>query len=204
MPDYNPPSVVGGLSTLNSYVIVENQLPMTTLRIWANGSTPIGQKIGATGGRDQVPIDAAFLPLTVGTSVTATQEDLGGTPSNPSKPELVRAVPDVTKDKDALAHAYFQETVYRCVDFLRISGLEPGAKFEVYQPLGSRIADGETYNGPADKVTDTVVDADPLMLRQLAGSAAGDTKYPMPIVAVPMLTGEKLPVLTIEEAVDCG
>jgi hypothetical protein len=206
MPDFLPPKVVGELSTLNTYVIVENHQPGTTLKIWADGTTLIGTKAGAAGGRDQVPIDPSFLPLTKDTSVTATQEDPGGPPSKPSPVSvIVQPVPN------PLNQARFEGTVYRCVVFLRVSGLTPGAKFEVHQPgasgigPGSRIGQGETYNGPADVVlTQTVGHTNPLILRQIAGPVMSDAQYPMPIVAVPMLPGQKLPRLTIKEALDCG
>jgi hypothetical protein len=206
MPDFLPPKVVGEISTLNTYVIVENHLAGTTLKVWANGVKVIGTKTGAAGGHDQITIDPSFLPLTQGMAVTATQEDPGGPPSNPSPdPVIVQSVPN------PLNQAQFDGTVYRCVDYLGTFGLTPGAKFEVHQPgasgigPGSLIGKGETYNGPAEAVLTTPVsDANPLILRQIAGPLTSDAQYPMPIVPVPLVPDQKLPRISIVEALDCG
>jgi len=212
MPDFLPPKVVGELSTLNTYVIVENHQPGITLKVWADGNTLIGSKIGAEGGRDKVSINSNFLPLKVGTSITATQESPGEPPSRPSPiPVIIQAVPN------PLNQARFEGTIYHCVDFLRTSGLTPGAKVEVHQPgasgigPGSLIGQGETYNGPADiGLTQTVNDVNPLIIRQIAGPLTSDARYPMPIVPIPRLLAQtpaevlnKLPQLTIKEALDC-
>lgn len=205
MPDFLPPKVVGELSTLNTYVVVENHQPGTTIKIWADETTLIGTKTGATGGRDQVSINPSFLPLTGGTSLTATQEDSDGFPSKRSPvPVIVQVVPN------PLNRVRFEGTVYSCVDFLRASGLTPGAKFEVHQPSasggsGAPIGQGETYNGSADIVLNQTVDnVNPLILRQIANSLTSDALYPMPIIAAPMASDRKLPQLTVKEALDCG
>ena len=136
MPDLLPPKVIGELSTLNTYVIVENQQAGATLRIWANDTTEIATKAGAAGGRDQLFIDPAFLPLAVGTAITATQEDAGGSSKPSPVPVVVQRVPSPP------SKAQFIGAIYTCVSFVRVIGLTPGATFEVHQPGRRRYRTG--------------------------------------------------------------
>jgi hypothetical protein len=122
MPDLNPPKVVGELSILNEYVVVENHLPGTQVNVWADAATVIGTISSAAGGRDQIPIDPVFLPLKAHWSITATQEWPGGPPS------LHSPVPVLVQDPSASPPVAFEETVYDCVSFLRTFGPPPGAR----------------------------------------------------------------------------
>lgn len=203
MSDSFRPKLVGEVSTLNTYVVVENHLPGTTLKILSDGTTLIGTKTNSIGGRDQVIIDPPFLPLTEGASLTATQEESGGPPSYPSLPiKVKRAVP---------SHGRFDGIIYRCVDFVRVSGLTEGSAFEVHEAPASgtspasRIGQGTTYNGWADvSLTRPVSNSMPLTLRQIVGPANDFSTYPIPIIPVPVTVPGKLPRLTIFEASDCG
>lgn len=207
MPNFLPPVIVGPLSTENRFVIVENHQSGTTLNLLVNGRDIIGTKTGAAGGRDIIEIDAAFLPLTAGVSLTATQEDSGGLPSSPSRrPVIVRAIPN------PLGKGHFEGIIYHCVKFIRLSGLEPGSKFEIHQPTDSMISDasmigsGETYNGVAKvSLTKTVDESADLVLRQKVGALISDYVYPKHhIVSVPLVPDRKLGQLTIMEANACG
>ncbi|WP_139335071.1 hypothetical protein [Mycobacterium sp. GA-1841] len=204
MPDLLPPKVVGELTALNSTVRVENHQAATTLRLWVNG-TEIGAKQGASAGRDEVAVNPAYLPLQVGAAITATQED-GQEVSAPSPDAvIVQAVPST------LGQAQVVGVVYACAQNVRVSGLTPGARFEVHQPgaggaigAASLRGHGQTYNGSAACQLDPAVSTGPLIVRQIAGGQTSDARYPMPIVTVPFGDDRKLLSATVTGALDCG
>ncbi|NME81485.1 hypothetical protein [Rhodococcus sp. 105337] len=206
MPNLLPPQIVGEMSTLNTFVVVDNQQAGTTLRIWANGTTEIGTKVDSLGGRDQVPIAPLFLPLAVGTMVTATQEDVGGPPSEPSPEAMI-----IQPVSSPLNDAQLLGTIYTCVSSVRVGGATPGAEFEVHQRgsggigSGVMLGQGETYNGLAEvELVTGVTDKNRVVLRQIAGGDISEHRYPMPIIDVPMTPDRQLLPLTIKEAPDCG
>jgi len=203
MPNFLPPIVVGPLSTENKYVKVETHQPGTTLKIISNGANVIGEKPNADGGKDIVMLD---MPLVAGMAITATQEDPGGgAASNPTpEPVIVWSVPS------PLGEGRIEGPIYHCVEFLHISGLFPGAKFEIHQtrffgdPIRpeSLVGHGDTYNGFADvTLTRGINRSLPLILRQAAGMETSNATHPYPIYLLPL---KELPTLIINEALECG
>ena len=208
VPTLSPPIVIGPLSILNGYVIVENHEPGTALKIYAD-NTLIGTKQNAAGGRDQVNLNTDLRGFE-GATIRATQED----PLNAESVSPLLLTPDpvtVLSVLDPLPYGQFDGTIYQCTTHIRIFGLTPGADFTVEQPLGNVLLTGQTYDGWAEgDLSQPIVGSSSLYLIQTATPSLSEpplkstSQYPVPIPQVPLLSATKLQQLSIVDAPDCG
>src|SRR4051794_20239177 len=109
-----PPTVIGALSTESKFVIVENHLPGTTVKLISDLSPIVEKKERCTGGRDVIKLSRSLI---VGESLTATQESpSGGQPSPPSRePVITQQVPS------RLPPPRIEGILHQCTEFVRLS-----------------------------------------------------------------------------------
>lgn len=201
MPILLPPKILGPISNLNDYVIVQNHKANSTLRIFEDGS-PIGELIGAIGGSDQVILSS---PMSEGGSITVRQELNGEVSEMSPEPVLVLS------NNGLPTKAAIQGVLYDCVEFCRINGLFPGSRVEVHQasagaPLDdlTRIGEATTYRGDVSiSLSKPITRSLPVVIREIAGGVISEIQHSLSVYPLPK-EGNKLIQPKILEAEDCS
>lgn len=124
------PTIVGPVSELSTSLRVQGALPGATILVVSVGANPRDTAKGiASGGDDRI----SLLPgVTLqNNDILIALQELGGDKSPEPPKSLGLSVQDVPSIPNQLGHVGFLSHLYKCGEYLWITGAIPGTKVEV-------------------------------------------------------------------------
>ena len=168
------PTLVGPVSEFTKSIRVQGALPGATIIVNSvGGNARVVAKGMASGGDDRVPLVSG--PLKVDDILVVSQElsgdNSGTTPESMGMP--------VQKIPTALGHIGFVSHLYKCGEYVWLSGGFPGATIEVRDSTDTVIGSGESNEGDVRMTLSSALSGT-VTAHQLIPSVTGPDHYGYP------------------------